>query len=62
MTKRQIFTNWVYAISGIVLFSFLAPALISATDTALVMFGVLLIILYGVWSYYFWIKPLFMKL
>lgn len=49
---------WVYIVYGIALLFFIAPALISAPDTLLVLGGVLLLVLYGVWSWKLWIKKL----
>lgn len=58
MTKKQTAIWWVYAIVGIGLIYFLAPALISAADTFLVLLGVLLLVLFAVWSWRLWGKSL----
>lgn len=49
---------WIYAIVGILLLTVIAPALISARDTFLVVFGLVLLVMYGTWSWYLWIKAL----
>lgn len=59
MTNSKIVEWWTYIISGIVLLGFLAPAMISAADTIIVVLGLILLVLYGLWSYTFWVKPLF---
>lgn len=47
---------WVYIVSGVCLLPFIAPALISAHDTVMVLLGILLLVIYAVWSWKFWIK------
>lgn len=54
MSKKMQFVWWVYVISGITLIFFLSPALISAADTMLVLLGVALLVLYGVWTWKLW--------
>jgi hypothetical protein len=58
MTRKQIITWWIYSICAVVLIYFVAPALISAADTILVLLGVFLLVSFVVWSYYLWIRPL----
>lgn len=54
MTKKMQFVWWIYVLSGVTLILFLAPALISAADTMLVLLGVALLVLYGVWTWKLW--------
>lgn len=56
------FTWWLYIISGALIFFFLAPMLISAPSTLAVLLGVLILALYGVWSWKLWLRDLFDKL
>lgn len=56
MPNRKTIIWWVYAISGVVLIFFLAPAMISAADTFLVIGGIVLVTAYAVWSWRLWIK------
>lgn len=58
MTNAKIVHWWAYAIWGIVLFGFLAPAMISVSDTIIVLAGVVFMVLYALWSYALWVKPL----
>lgn len=58
MTKKQIVIWWIYVIVGVALIYFLAPALISAPDTFLVLLGLLLLALFAVWSWFQWGKSL----
>jgi len=46
---------WVYAVVG-VLMLFTAPRLISAADTYAVLCGVLMLVLFAVWSWHLWIS------
>ena len=62
MTKLQQTMWWVYAIASVTLLFFLAPALISAPDTIFVLFGVLLLVLWAVWSWKLWIKSTVQKI
>ena len=55
-TRKSIW--WGYVITGVVLLFFLAPAMISAADTLLVLFGIALLVGYGVWSWMLWFFPL----
>lgn len=55
MTRSQKFEWWLYCISAVILFFFLAPALISAADTLMVLLGVILIVIFAVWSWHLWI-------
>lgn len=57
MTRKQIITWWIYSICAVVLIYFVAPALISAADTILVLLGVFFLVSFVVWSYYLWIRP-----
>lgn len=56
MTKKSQFIWWSYVIAGIVGILFLCPMLISEPDTLLVLAGVLLLVLYGVWTWHLWFK------
>lgn len=58
MTKKRTALWWSYVVSGVVLLFFLAPSLISAADTVLVLAGVALVISYGVWTWMLWGKSL----
>lgn len=49
--KHKTISLWAYVITGIILLLFVAPALISAADTVAVLFGVVLLVLYGTWSW-----------
>jgi hypothetical protein len=57
MTRKQIIIWWIYSICAVVLIYFVAPALISAADTILVLLGVFFLVSFVVWSYYLWIRP-----
>ena len=56
------FKWWLYVIVSIVLLFFLAPAMISAQDTIIVLLGVVSLVLLGVWSWRLWIKGSIVKL
>jgi Sec-independent protein secretion pathway component TatC len=62
MTKGKVIQWWAYVILTIALWTFLAPAMISQSDTIVVLLGVVLLTMHGVWTYYFWAKPLFLHL
>ena len=62
MTKMQKAIWWVYVVSGVILVFFLAPALISAADTFAVLFGVLLLVLFVLWTWHLWAKSLASKI
>lgn len=49
---------WAYAVSTVVLFVWLDPALVSAQDTLLTLCGILLLVSWGVWTWKFWLKAL----
>jgi hypothetical protein len=55
--KQKLFW-WIYCVSGLVLLTTIAPALVSASDTGMVSIGIILLVLYGTWSWYLWIKAL----
>lgn len=56
MTFKQKFIWWSYMLISVSLIFFLAPALISAADTVLVLLGVALVLAWGTWSWSLWAK------
>lgn len=58
MTNQRRLLWWAYVVSGIVLLGAVVPALISASDTMLVLIGLALLVAYATWSWYLWIKEL----
>lgn len=58
MTFKHKIEWWIYAIAAFILLLFVAPAMISADDTLLVIMGVLLLVFFGVWSWQLWISRL----
>lgn len=56
MTTRRLILWWLYVMTGIILVSVLAPTLLSAPDTTLVLLGIWYIVAYGVWTWYFWLR------
>lgn len=56
MTRRDRIHWWIYAIATVVLWFFFGPYLVSAADTVMVLAAVVLIVLYGVWSWELWVK------
>lgn len=61
MSKLRKLMWWLYVITGILLLGFIAPALISAADTLAVVFGVVLLAAYGVWTWEQWVSDLINK-
>lgn len=57
MKATRVVQLWAYAIAFFVL-CLVAPVLISEPDTLTNLLGLLLIVVYGVWSYCLWIKPM----
>lgn len=49
---------WGYVCSGLMLLGFVGPTLLSAADTFAVLSGLVLLVLYGVWSWNLWIVKL----
>lgn len=62
MSRKEISVWWAYVVLGFVLFGFVAPAMISAADTMIVIGGVLFCVLFGVWTWHLWVKDLMAKL
>ena len=62
MTVKKRLIWWLYAIACFAILLFIAPALISAADTLAVLFGVLLLIALGVWSWELWVSHTVNKL
>lgn len=55
-STRELFW-WLYAVF-VVMLLFVVPSLMSAGDTIAVIAGVLLMVLFGVVSWKFWVRPL----
>lgn len=60
--KLKVFGWWLYVVTGLALLGFIAPALISLPDTLAVIFGLVLLAAYGIWSWELWISDLIIKL
>jgi len=61
-TVRKTISWWAYLITSVILLFFLAPAMISAADTFLVILGFAFLTAHGIWSWKFWILPLINKI
>lgn len=57
MTRKQ-FIWWLYAITTVILLFFVAPILVSAPSTLMVLMAVVLLVLYGVFTWHMWVKQL----
>lgn len=62
MTMKKKAEWWLYIILGVMLLGFLAPTLVSAADTFAVLMAVLILVLYGVWSWYLWIDKFIIQI
>lgn len=58
--KREL-QWWLYLVIGAMI-SIVVPLLVSARDTISNLIGVIVLVVYGVVSWKFWVRPLIMKM
>lgn len=61
MTKKMKLMWWLYIVSMVVVGGFVVPMLISQPSTLAVVFGIVILIALGLWSWELWISGLITK-
>jgi len=53
---------WLYIFVGVVFLFFVLPSMMSAPDTLTNIAAIMLLVLFGVWSWHLWIKKVLKSL